>query len=298
MTTDVDNSGKTGPAASADVFVDAPPPPPPPASNRAALTIASVALVVALTSPYWSAPLYKVLRLRPPGVEWQARQEVETGRLGQSLAELDRRLADLGGVIAKSNEQASGIKAAQAAMETEIRVMALLQIRAIMRRPVPFETELKVVRAYGGRNGDLDQLFAVIEPYAVEGIPLESQLRRDFSAVIDAVSRTEPRPPMLSLGWLASFTSITGWASEPAPVTEAEAPPSTRPSSIAERAQTRLADNDLRGAVEELSALEGEAAAAAREWLGQAQARLAANQAVDRIAEHVATALGRVSPRS
>lgn len=292
MTTDVDSTAKTPPAAATDVYEDAPPAPPPPASNRAALVIASAALVLALTAPYWSGPLYKVLRLRPPAVEWQARQEVETGRLGQSLAELDRRLADLGGVIAKSNEQASGIKAAQAAMESQVGVMALLQIRATLRRPVPFDAELKVVRAIGGKYGDLDLLFAVIEPYAVEGIPLELQLLREFPVAADAVARTELRPSMLN--WLVSFT---GWSMEPAPIADT-ADRADRPSSVTARAQARLADGDLRGAVEELGALSGDAAAAARAWLGQAQARLAANQAIDRIAEHAATALGRVSPRS
>lgn len=294
MTTDVENTAKTNPAVAADVFEDTPAPAPQPANNRAALGIASAALVLALTSAYWSPPLYKALHLRPPGVEWQARQEVETGRFGQSLAELDRRLADLGGVIAKANEQASGIKAAQTAMETQVSVMALLQIRAVMQRPVPFEAELKVVRAFGGKYGDLDPLFAAIAPYAAEGIPLEFQLRREFPSVIDAVSRTELRPSVLSLSWLASFAV---WPAESTPAADADGKPE-RPAHVAERAQARLADNDLRGAVEELGALDGEAAAAVRVWLGQAQARLAANQAIDRIAEHVANALTRVSPRS
>ncbi|WP_448191842.1 COG4223 family protein [Azospirillum sp. sgz301742] len=292
MTTDVENTAKTSPAAATDMYEDTPPAHPAPASHRGALVIASAALALALTSPYWSVPVYKALHLRPPGVEWQARQEVETGRHGQSLAELDRRLADLGGAIAKANEQVAGIKAAQTAIETQVGVMALLQIRAAMRRPVPFEAELKLVRALGGKYADLDPLFAAIEPYAVEGIPLESQLQLEFPYVAEAVARTGPRPSMLN--WLVSFT---GWAPEPAHPTGADGKPDPT-WSVIEHAQARLADHDLRGAVEDLGTLDGDAAAATRSWLGQAQARLAANQAIDRIAEHAATAMSRVPPRS
>lgn len=293
MTTDAENSLKTDPASAADVYVD--PPSPPPVrrgGSRAALAIGSAALVLVLTAPYWTPPVYRLLRLRPAGLEWQARQEVETGRLGQSLAELDRRLAELNGLVAKANDQSAGVKTAQAAMETQVRVLTLLQFRAVLRRPVPFDAELKAVRAMGGKNGDLDALLGAIEPYASTGIPLEGQLYRDFAQVADAVTRTEPRPSVLH--WLGG---ITGWSAEPAPASDTEAR-TDRSSLAVERAQARLNDDDLRGAIEALATLEGDAAAAARRWLDEAQARLIANQVYDRIAESIAGALGRVSARS
>lgn len=274
-----------------DVYVDppAPPPAPPRNGNRTALLLASAAVVLALGAPYWSTPLYRALHLRTPGMEWQARQEVENGRQAQSLAELDRRLAELAGVVAKANDQAAGVKAMQAALEAQTRALAQLQLRAVLRRPVPFEAELKAVRAFGGKGDDLEPLLAAIEPYASTGIPLDSQLRREFSSVSDAVARTEARPSMMH--WLTNVTGINtltnlvAWSAEPpAP----EGPQPDRPADIVERAQGKLYDGDLRGAAEELAKLEGDAAGAARVWLGEAKARLAANQAVDRIAEHVA----------
>lgn len=291
MTRDTESSNGTAPAPAADFHEDARPPARSSDNgNRSALVVAAVALAAALTAPYWTPPLYRALHLRPPGLEWQARQDVETARLTQSLAELDRRFAVLGDMVAKANDQAAGAKAAQATVETQFRVLALLQLRAVMRRPVPFDAELKAVRAFGGKIDALEPLLAVIEPYASIGIPLELQLRREFTAVADMLAYAEVRPSMVH--WLANFA---GWPKEPAPP-EGEARPE-RPSSIAAQAQARLAENDLRGAIEALAALEGDAAAAARSWLGQTQARLAANEAADRIAEYVATALSGVSSR-
>lgn len=293
------DSSKPDPAPATDVYVDPPAPPPPPrGGSKMALLLGVAAVALALSAPYWTTPLYRTLHLRPPAMEWQARQDVETGRLAQSLAELDRRLTDLVGVVAKATDQATGVKAAQAALEAQSRVLALLQLRAVLRRPVPFDAELKAVRIFGGKGDDLGPLLAVIEPYASSGIPLDSQLRREFAAVADAVGRTEVRPS--TLHWLSNVTGIStlaglaGWSSEPA---APEGPQRDRPSDIVERAQAHLLDGDLRGAAGEVGKLEGDAAGAARIWLGQAQARLAANQAVDRIAAHVATAASRMQTK-
>lgn len=289
MTTQTEGPPKIDPAAE---FVDTPPAPPLAHKNRGTLAIAAAALVLTVTAPYWSAPLYRVLHLRPSGLEWQARQAVEIGRLGQSVAELDRRVSELTGALDKANEQVAAAKSAQSAAEYQVRVLALLQLRAALRRPVPFDTELKAVRALGGKLDELEPLFAVFEPYAANGILVESQLRREFSTVADLVARDEPRPSVMA--WLSS---VSGWVSAE-PVPPAAEVKVDRPSSVAERAAAHLADDNLRGAVEEFATIDVNAAAPAREWLGEARARIAANQAIDRIAELVATALNRTSPRS
>ena len=302
MTTDHDDSSKPAPAPASDVYVDPPAPPPAAAQggNRAALLLSCAAVALALTAPYWSVPLYRALHLRPPGMEWQARQDVETGRLAQSLAELDRRLADLGSVVAKANDQAGGAKAAQAVLESQTRVLALLQLRAVMRRPVPFDAELKAVRAFGGKYDELEPLLAAVEPYASTGILLDAQLRREFASVVEAVGRTEARPGMLhwltSVPGVSTLGNLTNWSAEPPPPPEAAAQ-QERPAAFVDRAQQHLYDNDLRGAVDELSRLDGDAAGAVRVWLGQTKARLAANQMVDRIAEYVAAAANRMPAR-
>lgn len=300
MSSDQDSS-KTEPAradvSNNDVYVD-PPQPLAPQRNGSpvAVVLALAAVALTLTAPYWTNPLYRTLRLRTPGMELQARQEVENGRHAQSLAELDRRLADLAGVVAKSNDQAAGIKAMYATLETQLRVLAHLELRAVLRRPVSFDAELKAVRAFGGKVDELEPLLMVIEPYASTGIPLDSQLRRDFSSVADAVARTEARPSVVH--WLSNVTGITTltnlvtWSSEPpAP----EGPQPDRPSDLVERAQGLLYDGNLNGAVDELSKLDGDAAGAARVWIGEARARLAANRAVERIAGYVATTASRIA---
>lgn len=292
MTSDSDPNAGAIPASSAHHHGhDDLPPRRPDSGGRPAMLVALTALAATVAAPYWTPPVYRFLHLRPAGVEWQARQDVETGRLVQSLSELDRRLAELTDSVAKTNKQTAGFKASEAGMETQVRIIALLQLRGMMRRPVPFDAELKAVKAFGGTIDTLVPLLESVESYASIGIPLELQLRREFAGLAEMLAYAETRPSMVH--WLTNFT---GWSKDPTPAEEAARP--ERPSSIAARAQARLAENDLHGAVEILAALEGDAAAAVRPWLGQAQARLAANQADDIIAEYVATTLGRFLNRT
>lgn len=254
--------------------------------SRAPLAIALIALAAAVSAPYWSPALYRSLHLRPPAAEWQARQEVETGRLVQSVADLDRRVGELAAALAKANDQAAAAKAAVGASETRARVLVLMQLRAALRRPVPFDAELKAVRALGGRIDELEPLLAKIEPYAANGILVESQLRQEFAAVTDVIGRADPRS--LPLKWLSN---ATGWT--PVPVE----PDAIRPIAAAEHAQALLSDDNLTAAVEELGALDISAGGPARVWLDEARARITANQAIDRIAEMIATTIPRLPPR-
>ena len=65
------------------------------------------------------------------------------------------------------------------------------------------------------------------------------------------------------------------------------------PEAHLARAEARLDEGDLAGAVSELEALEGPAAEAAAPWLAGARARVAADQAIEALRER---ALARVLP--
>lgn len=256
-------------------------------SSSLPLILSIAALAATVSAPYWSPPLYRFLRLQPAGLEWQARQEVETGRLARSVAELDRKVSDLTATLVRTTEQGLSANAVLANADARIRMVALLQLRATLRRPVPFDAELKAVRALGGKMEELEPLLAAVEAYAAHGIPVESQLRQDFAAVTEAAGRSDPRP--MPIKWLSN---VTGWT----PV--AVEPEAIRPVTIAEQAQALLAEGDLPAAMAQLSAIDLGSTSPARAWMEDARARIAANQAVDRIAEMVVTAAGRMSPKS
>ena len=59
------------------------------------------------------------------------------------------------------------------------------------------------------------------------------------------------------------------------------------PAAVAARAEAKVAAGDLPGALEELTALSGDAAAAAEDWRAQAEARLAAETALRLLAARV-----------
>ena len=262
----------------------------PPSDGRVSslpLFLSAMALAATLTAPYWSPPLYRALRLQPAGLEWQARQEVETGRLAGSVAELDRKISDLTLTLAKTVDQGRTADAVFADADARFRVVTLLQLRATLRRPIPFDVELKAVRALGGKLDELEPLLSALEAYAANGIPVESQLRQDFAMVADAFGRADPRP--LPVKWLSS---VTGW---PAVAVE---PESLRPMAAAEQAQALLADGNLPAAVDRLAVLELAPTGPAHAWMEDATARIAANQAIDRIAGMAVAAIGRLTPKS
>jgi hypothetical protein len=109
-----------------------------------------------------------------------------------------------------------------------------------------------------------------------------------FDGVAEAIVRAERVPP--GAGWWERL-----WARISSLVTvrrsgaDAEGPSA---DAVAARAEAKVKTGDLAGAVAELDALTGAPAEAARPWLDQAKARLAADAALDRL---LALALTRLN---
>ncbi len=78
-------------------------------------TMAALALVAAVTSSFWSPPLFKLLHLRTPAAATTARQDVDIGRLNQSVADLERKLAEVNANLVKAQQDSAAAKTAQAA---------------------------------------------------------------------------------------------------------------------------------------------------------------------------------------
>lgn len=263
---------------------------PPAAAYRAAggtTTMAAVALVAAITSAFWAPPLYKFMHLRTPTAGMLARQEVDIGRLNQSVADLERKLAEVNTNLAKAQQDATTAKASQTAAETRVGLIALVQLQAALRRPGPFDVELTLARASLRDPGSLEPALAAVEKYAATGILVGSQLRQEFRELADELTRRDYK--VIPVAWINSLLG------RPAPGAESggSAPPMERASAVAERVQDRLSTSDLDGAISELTSLSGEAAALVESWLGDARARLAADAAIAKLADRISTTLAR-----
>lgn len=173
--------------------------------DRTALIVGAAALVLTLSAPYWTPTVYSGLNLRPHGIEWQARQQVETGRLSQTVAEMDRRLSEVSTLIENARIEASKVQDIGTLVTAQLDAAMLLQFRAVIRQPVAFDAELRSLRTILPRHEDLEPLLALIEPYASTGVPQTGQLFRELSTVINAVARTDQRPSVMS--WLNSLAA-------------------------------------------------------------------------------------------
>lgn len=261
---------------------------PPPASRRG-MVLATVAVAVALTTPFWEDSVLSILGIRTPAgrateqatlvaLRMERRTEDIAQRLSAAMAQMTRQQAEFTAAMQRADHAG-----------TLIRTMALVRLSDTLRRPVPFAAELAVARASGSDLGDLQPLLDQIAPYADTGIPGTTQLRQEFRTLLDQVSRAAPTGPAPS--WMASLASWTHLRSPPAPL-----PADTDPSlDLLRAAAARLADVDTAGAIEQARQISEAYRPTFANWLGDAQARVAADTLAERVSDMVTKTL-RVTP--
>jgi hypothetical protein len=197
----------------------------------------------------------------------------EVGALGSRVASVEERMAaggDVGGRAAALTLLAG-------------------QLAAAIEQGEAYQAPLESLRALGAEDPAVDEAAAELEPSASAGVPTLKQLRDSFESTADEIVRSAQGPAgdgMLerAAGSLMRLVTIR-------PV-GADAEGDHAAARVA-RAEARLADGDLAGAVAELEGLEGPPAEAAAPWLEQARARLAAQDALDRLHAHATDLLAQ-----
>jgi hypothetical protein len=248
------------------------------AAARSGLVLAVVALAVALTAPFWEDYALEALGIRTP-IGRAAEQSM------MAVQQLERRTDDITQRLAAATTQMTGQQAAlTAAMRRAdaaaalLRTMALVRLSETLRRPMPFASELAVVRANGTDLGEVKPLLDQIEPYADTGIPGTAQLREEFRALLERVSHGG------AASWVSNLTAWTHLRSaQPAP-----ADPSLQ---ALQNAAARLADIDLPGAVEQVRQVDDNDRPVFANWLEDAQARVAADKLAERVNDLVTKTL-------
>jgi hypothetical protein len=195
------------------------------------------------------------------------------------LVELPKRVQELAGTI----EAASGQTRSTAF------VLASGQLEAALDSGQPYASELGAVRRLAAEDPELPALLARLDEHANEGIPGMAELRLRFEDM--ALAAAQAAQSTVEGDWMdrawARLRSLVTVRPVGGDVT------GDSPEAHLARAEARLGEGDLAGAVTELEALEGPAAEAAAPWLAGARARLAADQAIEALRER---ALARVLP--
>ena len=195
------------------------------------------------------------------------------------LVELPKRVQDLAGAI----EAASG------QTQKTAFVLASGQLEAALDSGQPYVSELGAVRRLAAEDPELPALLAKLEEHADEGIPGMAELRlrfEDMALAAVQASQSTVEGDWMDRAWarLRSLVTVRPVGGDVA---------GDSAEAHLARAEARLGEGDLAGAVAEVEALEGPAAEAAAPWLAGARARAAADQAIEALRER---ALARVLP--
>lgn len=209
-----------------------------------------------------------------PSPELSDRLSSEAQRLDDLLreqSELATRLAETEDALSKA---AAAREAAPGSRET-LMLLAVLQLRDALRGSGPYDQPITMLQNLAGDDPALASAIAPLERRAAAGLPSLLELQASFPEVARRIAAIEVGEE--GEGWSAGVLRRMAEAVNLRPVGLVEG---IEPTAIAARAEVKLNDGDLAGAVAELDALEGAAAEAAASWRADAEARLAADQAV------------------
>jgi hypothetical protein len=204
-----------------------------------------------------------------------AEAELGTGDspdLKPELAALTERIAKL---EASLPEIVSAIDKEQAVAKSAAVAIAFANLRAAVSDGRPYAAELDTIGALAPSVGDL----GVLPAYAETGIPTLPQLTRSFATASDNALAAASPPAGGSLvdNLLASAQSLVTIRRLD------EAPAADGPASALARAKAALDQGDLAAAVKDIETLDGAMGEAYSAWLGEARARLGADQTLTRL---------------
>lgn len=216
--------------------------------------------------------------------------EVES--LGKAVAELKKSSADAAAVLRladRLDKVEAEMREIQARRSSAAALMlAVGQLREALAKAMPFDAELRAVAALAPQDSEVAPAIEALRPRAVSGIPGFATLAGRFHVQAPEIVRAEVLPTGQSwwrdtLDRLATLVTIRREDGNAA---------GSSTAAIVARAEARLAEGDLAGAVAEADTLTGGPAAAAGPWLADARARLAADKAVSELSAHVVAQVG------
>jgi hypothetical protein len=212
--------------------------------------------------------------------------------LSREIKMLEAKSAQANSVLALSDRVTALETTARQAVVAHTSNIALLLAVAQWRDAVaggrPFALELETAKAVAARTASTPINDAGFADYAKRGLPPLPELQRRFGETAAAVVRADAMPDAAS-SWvnrvmerLLTIVTIRRTDGEVA---------GDSVSAILARAERRVKEGNLAGAVEEMSALQGQAATAAAPWLGPAKARVAAEQSMSEATTRAVAAL-------
>lgn len=211
--------------------------------------------------------------------------DAKVGELGPRLEALAPRLDALDQQVAalpKSNEQQHAVA----------MIVAVGELRSALAGDKSFTAELSTLNDLAHDDETLrPRLQPVVErlaPLSDAGVPTLSQLAAGFPATeIARAGEAELAGEVTDDNWLKRFWRGLGHSISEVITVRPTGPDVEGDDTLARlaRAEAKLGEGDLAAAVAEVKALTGLAAETAAEWLAQAEARLAIEEAAAQLAD-------------
>jgi hypothetical protein len=190
------------------------------------------------------------------------------------LAKIEAALPELVGVIGK---EAAGARSAVVAI-------AFANLRASVSDGRPYAAELDTIASLAPSLGDL----GVLPAYAEKGIPTLPELARSFALAKDSALAAPASAPGGSL-----VDSLMARAESLVKIRRLdEAATGEGPAATLARAKVELDNGDLASAVKEAEMLDGASRDVFSAWLGQAHARLSADETLTRLEGTLLVSMG------
>ena len=225
-----------------------------------------------------------------PQVPAKLVEEVEG--LGKAVTELKRTSADAAAVL-RLADRVEKVEAGFRDMQSRrtsagALLLAIGQLREAVAAALPYDTELRALKALAGGNADMAAPLEALKTRAAAGIPTAPVLAARLAVQAPVIIRAQVLPEQQSwwrqtLERVASLVTIEREDGNAA---------GTSPAAILARAQAALALGDLSAATAEIEGLSGGPAEQAAPWLADAKARIAANKALSELTAQVVAAVG------
>ena len=209
--------------------------------------------------------------------------DARTNEFARRLAAIEARLSDTA-TRAKVNEERSVENQASAGIDEAARFAVLADALAVkVDRGQAFAAEFLAIKPFVAQQSVLEPLA----PMAQTGVPSAATLSRELVALVPAIAAAiGPRDDSL-------IDRLQATAERLVRVRPINAEAGDDPRNVLARIEAKARQNDIDGALAELSRLPEQARAPAMEWIRKAEARRAAIDASRRISTASMNALGK-----
>jgi hypothetical protein len=210
---------------------------------------------------------------------------------------LSAQVATLGGRVDKAD--AALAERRQQGLRAEAVMLAVGELRAAMRGDAPFAKDVAAVRALAPGDQEMSALLDRIQPYADDGVPTQDDLHADFGRLAPNIVRAAvvgdgDRWWRQALYHIESVISVRRVG---------DSVQGDTPDAVVARAEEKLDEDDLKGAISALKSLTGHTADLAATWLHEAAHRVTIDEteadltrlSIDRVAN--ATPPASVEPQ-